>query len=870
MATRAPTETAARTFRERLVFWLLCLLVVGLVLPFTTELHNICLPQTAASEIIPLAGLLVLILGAVYSGRLRLVRTPLLVPLGVFLTVMLFSALLATWKYSAIEALVRCLAYAATFFLVVQVVRTRRDLVRFTGVVLVVISVAVAYGLMQALGHDFIEWRQTYREVIGTQGGPNFFAAVLVLTLPLAIPLFLAVRSKLTKAVVLVFAAAALTCLLLTQSRAGLLALGAEILGLAFLGFFLYPAHRRKVLFGAMVAFLALVVVVASFKSLRKRVVSLVKLQDGTVRARLTIWKATGKMVAEHPVAGTGLGSYWLAFPAYRPRDYRTDRERYGLIGTEPYHAHSDLLETVAETGLLGLAAYGWFLVAFTLMMVRAWRRTPERYWRLWLAGLGTGATALFLQGLVGVAMRWSGPAGMWWLVLGLAAATTRIAAREARAEELHQETKSWKRAAAAAQEEEQVAFTLPRWTGKTAAKLAATALALLVLSSGVWVWQRMLRADHELDLAKDALAEVVELKVGKHPLSGELSKRGVVEQIRRRHRIAAEAAEKALALNPWEPRAASHLGAALLELGKREEALAALRRAKYLAPHSRRVDFHLCRTLIALERWKEAAAALEAADRLEESRDLFVHFHLARWRARLKEKKEKEAAQELRAILERYPDERNARFYLAVFYARAEKPAEAVREYEELVRRHPGNAEVYYRLARLHAEARRWEKAIESYRKILEISSPKEFKTKALLGLAEALEATGKPREALKTLQEAKKLAPEEPLVHMKLGLVYRALKQLHRALAELSVAKSLAPPRSRLAREAERLMIEIIMEFGSPTPGRGRPNIPGLPGPRPTGPPGPELPRPPVPGPHDPRPQVPVPPVPGPRGVR
>ena len=97
---------------------LLVLFSAGVLLPFTTRLHNICLPQTAAAELIPLAGLLVLLLSAVFrrggsrpaqtDGRglprpYNLARTPLLKPLLACLAVLLLTGLLAEFHYAAAE-----------------------------------------------------------------------------------------------------------------------------------------------------------------------------------------------------------------------------------------------------------------------------------------------------------------------------------------------------------------------------------------------------------------------------------------------------------------------------------------------------------------------------------------------------------------------------------------------------------------------------------------------------------------------------------------------------------------------------------------------------------------------------------------------
>jgi len=274
MATAAAADSAGRVPSSRAVFWLLVLLAAGLLLPFTTALHNICLPQTAASELVPLAGILFLILGAAHAGEIRLVRMPLLLPLGAFLAVCLLSTLLAPLKYAAVEALIRCVAYAVIFFLTIQAVRTRGDLARLTAAVFAVMAVSVGYGLLQAAGKDPASLNLAARRIVGTQGAPPLFAAVLVLMLPVMLAAVWLARSRIWKTAAALLAIAALTCLVLTESRAGLLSFGAVLLGGTVLAFFLFPERRRLGRLTAAGGFLALASVVAAHRPRRERVVA--------------------------------------------------------------------------------------------------------------------------------------------------------------------------------------------------------------------------------------------------------------------------------------------------------------------------------------------------------------------------------------------------------------------------------------------------------------------------------------------------------------------------------------------------------------------------------------------------------------------
>jgi O-antigen ligase len=93
--------------------------------------------------------------------------------------------------------------------------------------------------------------------------------------------------------------------------------------------------------------------------------------EDGLIdHTRLSVYRATLRMIADHPWFGTGLGTFNLAFPAYRGDDismYYTYQR-----------AHNTLLELAAEAGLLlaCTVVIGW-MIAFGVLAhgVRTRRR---------------------------------------------------------------------------------------------------------------------------------------------------------------------------------------------------------------------------------------------------------------------------------------------------------------------------------------------------------------------------------------------------------------------------------------------------------------------------------------------------------------
>ena len=144
-------------------------------------------------------------------------------------------------------------------------------------------------------------------------------------------------------------------CLLatfLSGSRAGV-SVSLISFVVAVVAFFYRDLGGRRVLFavaaGAVVALLTLFIlagnVVARFY------------QDGLMdHTRLSLYRATLRMIADYPWFGTGLGTFNLAFPAYRGDDismYYTYQR-----------AHSTLLELAAEAGLplACIAVIGWMI----------------------------------------------------------------------------------------------------------------------------------------------------------------------------------------------------------------------------------------------------------------------------------------------------------------------------------------------------------------------------------------------------------------------------------------------------------------------------------------------------------------------------
>ena len=106
--------------------------------------------------------------------------------------------------------------------------------------------------------------------------------------------------------------------------------------------------------------------------------------------SRNEIWRATLKMFAAHPIAGVGLGAYWIGITAYH--------EASGLM--TPQEAHNDYLELLSSGGLIGLALGIWFAVT-VVHKIRQNLSTDSGYKRAVRFGAILGITGVAAHSLV-------------------------------------------------------------------------------------------------------------------------------------------------------------------------------------------------------------------------------------------------------------------------------------------------------------------------------------------------------------------------------------------------------------------------------------------------------------------------------------
>jgi len=144
--------------------------------------------------------------------------------------------------------------------------------------------------------------------------------------------------------------------LVLSNSRGGILAMLTQVL-IATLWFVRPRAGVRAALLAGIVVAVLLGTLWVGGDKLATNIESATtdfsgdSTRDGA--SRNEIWRATLKMFAAHPIAGVGLGGYWIAITAFH--------DASGNL--TPQEAHNEYLELLSSGGVIGLAIGVWFAI---------------------------------------------------------------------------------------------------------------------------------------------------------------------------------------------------------------------------------------------------------------------------------------------------------------------------------------------------------------------------------------------------------------------------------------------------------------------------------------------------------------------------
>jgi len=332
------------------------------------------------------------------------------------------------------SALTRLLWYVTVFWLSLQLCRTERLARQALNALALAAFVYAFYGLfVEFTGIRMVLWTKKYayfdnvtstfinRNSYATYAGIGLICLTAVMarrfaSVPVVETTFAA---RMVDTIELVFArgwhflvawAAIVTALLLTDSRAGVVA---GFIGLfTFLGSLaLSRAISRKAVLSTLALLLTAVTgfLLMSGDAVLRRMAKTIGISD----IRFELYDITLGIIAKFPLVGTGYGTFSRAYQMYHPNTPR--------IRVPVHHAHNTYLENALELGIVAASALTLAVAYLAIMCLRGIRRRRQD---IFYPAVGVGASVLVgAHSLVDFSLQIPAVATTYAFLMGLACA---------------------------------------------------------------------------------------------------------------------------------------------------------------------------------------------------------------------------------------------------------------------------------------------------------------------------------------------------------------------------------------------------------------------------------------------------------------
>ena len=360
------------------------------------------------------------------------VASPLGLPVALFMLFALFAFVLgmghARPTSTTLRRFLELLIGISLFFVVINNIRTREDMERLAGVIMLAGAAAAftaiflyvipedwAVRLLSTLGRlDYPAGRGVLRFIednpdnpmraVGTSIDPNVLGGLMVFVSGLTAPQLFADRPLFDRRLVAVMLGAQMLCLYLTYSRSSMMGFAVVLLVLALLRY-------RRLLWVGLLG-MALLLLLPQTQTYIVHLVEGVRGQDLATQMRFGEYKDAFILIGRHPWLGVGFS---------------------GTPEIDIYLGVSSVYLLMAEE--MGLIGLGLFLLAMALLFVRFWRcwrrGVLEPRLEAVLLGFGGALTGVLVAGVLDhylFNLVYPHMTALFWLYVGLAVVTVGMA----------------------------------------------------------------------------------------------------------------------------------------------------------------------------------------------------------------------------------------------------------------------------------------------------------------------------------------------------------------------------------------------------------------------------------------------------------
>ncbi|MBA7521770.1 hypothetical protein ES705_13881 [subsurface metagenome] len=408
--------------------------------PYLTRIFNPA--KELVFEFLVIIGLMFWALRMVSQEKIKFIRSPLDFSVIAFMAICIFSFFWSDSPFITLKELPLFLTGPLLYFIITNNINNNKQINHILGVMLIVGGLFGIYGILQYQGIDFSFWIRNLgrNKVFGLFGNVNYFAEYLIVLLPLAISLFFVCINKVYKILLLGGILAIGGSIILTFTRGSYLAIGISSIFM----FFLYLSSQgksfikeHKKIFVFILAFIILVTFLfalpnplnepgTAISKIKERISITQLTKDYSLRRRFATWKFTTMMIKDHPILGSGLGTFKYNSLNYQAKffDQRENRSFY------PYgiadKAHNEYLQLWAELGIIGLGVFLWLIITYFNYGIKLLKRIENKYKQGIIIGLMGGVIAVLIDAIFGFPLHLPATLLLFWLTIGLTIVTIK------------------------------------------------------------------------------------------------------------------------------------------------------------------------------------------------------------------------------------------------------------------------------------------------------------------------------------------------------------------------------------------------------------------------------------------------------------
>ncbi|MDH5173819.1 MAG: tetratricopeptide repeat protein [Elusimicrobiota bacterium] len=418
---------------DKIIMVIILILVIGTPLLYARFIHN---PWFISTMKITFIQVLVIIgtgLCLLTEGRYKLVKSGLNYPIIAYIIACSISLFSSVDIYISVHSLFSVVLLAGLYSLASNVIKDGKQIRRIMVSLIFVSGFISTYGIAQYFGLDLLNLK-----VVGSGyiSGPfenrNVLASFLVFTMPVSAGFLFEKIGKKLKIMVALVVIITLIALIYTRTR------GAWV---GFMGAMAFFAGAKLMAEGAMkkifkslfskksLIIISLLIICLGLlirydynkkrHSFTKKFLSIADLKDPATRHRFVMWRSGIDIIKEHPLLGTGMGTFKKIHLKYQSKYLRT--KKYGRFEGLSRFIHNDYLEITTNTGILGLGTFLWLIVTLYWAGLKRLKQISEsKYSPNLLIIILSSLTAVLIHSFFHYSFYLPTTSMLFWLWLGL------------------------------------------------------------------------------------------------------------------------------------------------------------------------------------------------------------------------------------------------------------------------------------------------------------------------------------------------------------------------------------------------------------------------------------------------------------------